>query len=112
MPLPSHNRRVAVIGLGYVGLPVAAALSKVGPVIGFDVNAARIEELKKGKDHTGEVSEQELQNSPLTFTSDPKDLKDADFFIVAVPTPVDDTNTPDLSIVIKASQTVGSALKK
>ena len=107
-----HQRKVAVIGLGYVGLPVAVELGKVGPVIGFDINKTRIEELKKGIDRTREVSDEEFRGAQVYYTAAKEDLKGADFFIVTVPTPVDNANNPDLSLVFKASQTVGEALSK
>ncbi len=108
----SFSRRIAVIGLGYVGLPVAVAFGKVDRVIGFDINQQRIARLKAGEDITGEVSAEELAETRIDYSADPADLKRADFFIVAVPTPVDDAKIPDLSPVIKASITVGRALKK
>src|SRR5688500_15064602 len=90
-------RHVAVIGLGYVGLPVAAAFGHVGQsVLGFDTNARRISELSQGIDRTGEVAGADLFAKTLRFTTDPQDLRWADFFIVTVPTPIDASNTPDL----------------
>jgi len=107
-----HARKVSVVGLGYVGLPVAVEIGKISPVIGFDINPQRIEELKKGIDRTHEVTSEDLSKAQGTYTSNPEDLKAADFHIVAVPTPVDEANNPDLSLLCKASQTVGSILKK
>jgi UDP-N-acetyl-D-galactosamine dehydrogenase len=108
----SHKRKISVVGLGYVGLPVAVEFGKNERVIGFDINAKRVAELKKGIDHTGEVSTRDLKAADVHYTCDPKDLKQADFHIVAVPTPVDDAKRPDLTPVIKASETVGRILKK
>ena len=107
-----HNRNIAVVGLGYVGLPVAVAFGKAKRTIGFDINAARIGELKSGRDSTREVAAQEFRQIDVLFTCNPEDLRAADFFIVAVPTPVDEAKRPDLSPVLKASQTVGAQLKR
>jgi len=109
----AHGRKLAVIGLGYVGLPVAVAFGRQGTsVIGFDVDARRISELESGSDRTHEVEADDLQYPSLAFTSDPADLADADFFIVTVPTPIDQARRPDLSALMRASRTVGQALKK
>lgn len=105
-------KRIAVIGLGYVGLPLATAFGKSRPTIGFDINSARIAELQNGHDHTLEVSEQGLREAEhLSFTDKRDRLKEAQIFIVTVPTPVNETNRPDLTPLIKASETVGQALK-
>jgi UDP-N-acetyl-D-galactosamine dehydrogenase len=105
-------RKIAVIGLGYVGLPVAVAFGRAGaPVVGFDINAGRVRELQTGKDATREIDSGDLNHKTLTFTSDPSHLKAADFFIVTVPTPIDDAHRPDLTALLKASTTVGRALK-
>lgn len=106
------NKRIAVVGLGYVGLPVAVAFGKVHAVVGFDIKAARIAELKAGRDSTEEVLPEELVQASILFTDQVSDLKDCDFFIVAVPTPVDSGNKPDLSPLIGASKSVGKALKR
>jgi UDP-N-acetyl-D-glucosamine/UDP-N-acetyl-D-galactosamine dehydrogenase len=104
---------LALIGLGYVGLPLAVEFGKKYEVVGFDINDKRIEELKKGKDRTLEVSGEELKEAKrLSYTSKLEDLKSANIFIVTVPTPVDDFKVPDLTPVIKASETVGKVLKK
>jgi UDP-N-acetyl-D-glucosamine/UDP-N-acetyl-D-galactosamine dehydrogenase len=109
----AHGRKLAVIGLGYVGLPVAVAFGRQGtPVIGFDVDATRIAELKSGCDRTREVEADDLRHPRLEFTSDPADLTGADFFIVTVPTPIDQARRPDLTALVRASKTVGQALKK
>ena len=105
-------RKVAVIGLGYVGLPVAVAFGHKAEVIGFDVKPGRIAELKAGRDRTGEVTDSELRQTRILFTSDVADLRKADFHIVAVPTPVDVANQPDLTPVLRASASVGKALKR
>ncbi|MFV5350667.1 Vi polysaccharide biosynthesis UDP-N-acetylglucosamine C-6 dehydrogenase TviB [Acinetobacter baumannii] len=105
--------RIAIIGLGYVGLPLAVEFGKKGPVIGFDINQKRIDELKSGQDHTLEVTSEELQQSQhLSFSANLDDLKQSNFFIVTVPTPVDQVNRPDLTPLRKASETVGQVLKK
>ncbi len=101
---------MAVIGLGYVGLPLAVALAKRFPVVGFDVDSRRVGELASGRDRTGEVAPETLAASPLRYSADESDLDGVDCFIVAVPTPVDRTNTPDLGLVRQASATVGRHL--
>ncbi len=106
-----HPRKVAVIGLGYVGLPAAVAFSKHGRVIGFDKDPQRILELQGGHDRTEEVSSEELHAANIFYTDRQEDLKDADFFIIAVPTPVDEDKSPDLMPVLRASKSVGSVLK-
>jgi UDP-N-acetyl-D-galactosamine dehydrogenase len=109
---PAHGRSIAVIGLGYVGLPVAVAFATSGvPVVGFDVDAGRIAELSEGRDRTREIEPDDLARAPVTYTADPAGLAAADFFIVTVPTPIDDANRPDLGKVIAASRTVGAALR-
>ncbi|HXN06895.1 MAG TPA: nucleotide sugar dehydrogenase [Nitrospiria bacterium] len=106
------DRLVSVVGLGYVGLPVAVAFGKIRKTIGFDINRVRIEELKKNSDRTGEVEPAELQKADILFTDRIDDLRKADFHIVAIPTPVDQANRPDLSMMFSATETVGKALKK
>jgi UDP-N-acetyl-D-glucosamine/UDP-N-acetyl-D-galactosamine dehydrogenase len=105
-------RTLSILGLGYVGLPVAVAMAKKFKVIGFDINQKRIDELKAGIDLTKEVSPEELKATKIQFSSNKNDLKAADFHIVAVPTPVDDHRKPDLTPMLKASETLGSVLKK
>jgi UDP-N-acetyl-D-galactosamine dehydrogenase len=108
-----HGRKLAVIGLGYVGLPVAVAFGREGiRVIGFDIDPARIAELKAGRERTCEVEPHDLARSNLVLTSDPGELNSADFFIVTVPTPIDQARRPDLTALLRASSTVGKALKK
>ena len=103
---------LAIVGLGYVGLPLAVEFGKQRPVLGFDINAARVAELQGGRDHTLECSADELRAAAhLRFSHDPAALKACQVFIVTVPTPVDAANRPDLTPLIKASQTVGAALK-
>src|SRR5262245_23083192 len=109
----AHGRSIAVIGLGYVGLPVAAAFARSNAkVIGFDIDRNRVAELRSGHDRTLEVTAEDLQRKNLKVTADPADLVGADFFIVTVPTPIDDARRPDLSMLMRASETVGGALRK
>ncbi len=105
--------KIAIIGLGYVGLPLAVEFGKHKPTIGFDINTDRIQELKSGHDHTLEVTSDELKHvHQLSYTADIEDLKTANFFIVTVPTPIDDFKQPDLTPLIKASQSIAKVLKK
>lgn len=108
----NKKRTVSVVGLGYVGLPVAVAFGKINRTVGFDINAKRIQELKEGYDRTGEVAPDELKSADIIFTDKIEELRLADFHILAVPTPVDEAKQPDLTLMLKASETVGSALKK
>jgi len=104
---------IAVIGLGYVGLPLAVEFGKKRPVIGFDINKKRILDLKKGIDSTLEVTDEHLSSAvQLNFTDDFKSLKEAQIFIITVPTPIDSANRPDLSFLIKSSELVAKSLKK
>lgn len=106
------ERGFAVVGLGYVGLPVALALAKeFGPVYGFDISEQRIAELRAGKDRTREVTQAELQDTKLKFTNRASDLAEASFFIVTVPTPIDGEHRPDLRPIVGACQTIGPALR-
>jgi UDP-N-acetyl-D-galactosamine dehydrogenase len=105
--------KISVIGLGYVGLPLAVEFSKHFPTVGFDINAHRIAELASGTDSTLEVSAEELaQASDLTFTSDLKQIRDCNVYIVTVPTPIDSAKRPDLGALISASDAVGSVLNR
>ncbi|MDV2470212.1 Vi polysaccharide biosynthesis UDP-N-acetylglucosamine C-6 dehydrogenase TviB [Acinetobacter chinensis] len=105
--------RIAVIGLGYVGLPLAVEFGKKHPVVGFDIHQKRIDELKGGTDHTLEVSSEELARAAqLTYSANLEDLKSCNFFIVTVPTPVDHVNRPDLTPLKKASETLGKVISK
>ena len=105
--LPSQ---VAVVGLGYVGLPLATAFSKVLPTIGFDIDPDRIAELRNGSDRNGEIDPANLRMPSLELTSEPSQLQRASLIIVAVPTPVDRAKTPDLSPLIEASRLVAKNL--
>jgi UDP-N-acetyl-D-galactosamine dehydrogenase len=107
-----NNRKISVIGLGYVGLPVAVAFGQRGRVIGFDINSVRINELKSGLDHTGAVTLEDLRSAKIFYTVNADDLISADLHIIAVPTPVDKANQPDLTPLELASETVGGILKK
>ena len=101
------NRKIGVVGLGYVGLPVAVAFGKEHHIVGFDINAKRISTLIGGTDYTNEVTDEELKEVNINFTADASKLKDTDFIIVAVPTPINEHNQPDLTPLVKASETVG-----
>lgn len=103
---------LALVGLGYVGMPIAVAFAKKINVVGFDLNSAKINEYKKGHDVTNEVGDEEISKSTVEFTSNEKDLDKASFYIVAVPTPVNDDTSPDLTPVVGASEIVGRHLKK
>ena len=106
-------KKIAVIGLGYVGLPLAVEFGKIRPVIGFDINESRIDALRTGRDNTLEVSAEELAAaSQLSFTTDAADLDQATIYIVTVPTPIDAHKRPDLTPLIKASETLGRVLKR
>ncbi|WP_326524834.1 nucleotide sugar dehydrogenase [Sphingomonas sp.] len=105
-----HNDKVVVVGLGYVGLPLAVALARTHEVWGFDVDRARIEELRTGHDRTGEIDTDRLNASTLRLTSQPTDCPPADILIVTVPTPVTADNTPDLTIVRAATRTVAAMI--
>ncbi len=110
--LLKKEKKIAIIGLGYVGLPLALAFAKKFKVIGFDINEARVEMMRNGVDPSKELESEAFENKDIVFTSKLEDLKDANFFVVAVPTPVDKSNVPDLKPVLSASKTVGLALKK
>ena len=111
--LQLSDLKIAVIGLGYVGLPLAVEFGKKVSVVGFDIHTTRIEELKIGQDHTLEVSPAELSQAiNLTYSANLEDLKSCNFFIVTVPTPVDEVNRPDLTPLKKASETLGKVIKK
>jgi UDP-N-acetyl-D-glucosamine/UDP-N-acetyl-D-galactosamine dehydrogenase len=106
------DRKIAVVGLGYVGLPVAVAFGKTHHIIGFDINEHRINTLKEGMDYTNEVESKDLLSADIEFTIDGSKLHDRDFIIVAVPTPINDNRQPDLTPLIKASETVGKNMSK
>jgi UDP-N-acetyl-D-glucosamine/UDP-N-acetyl-D-galactosamine dehydrogenase len=108
-----HQRKIAVIGLGYVGLPVAVSFARSGAaVVGFDVNQKRIDELRAGVDRTREVDKSDLSHPTLAYSNDPSVLAGADFYIVTVPTPIDDAHRPDLTAMFRASDTVGRCLRR
>jgi len=110
--LIKKEKKLAVIGLGYVGLPIALEFAKKISVIGFDINAQRIELMKQGIDPSNELSSSDFEGADIVFTDSLDVLKEASFFIVAVPTPVDEHNIPDLIPVTKASETIGKVVKK
>jgi len=110
--LVSKKKKLAVIGLGYVGLPIALEFAKKLSVIGFDINAKRVEMMKDGIDPSNELEKKDFDDRDITFTSSLDVLKQANFFIVAVPTPVDAHNVPDLRSVVSASETIGKVIKK
>ena len=101
------KRRIALVGLGYVGLPIAVAFGKQGQVIGFDINKTKIEELQRGFDRTGEVSAADIKAANVQYTSEPSALKAADFIIVAVPTPINEALQPDLKALRMVSELIG-----
>jgi len=112
MNMPHLPSQIAVVGLGYVGLPLAVAFSKALPTIGFDVNRERIDELKKGIDRNEEMTKAELAAAPLEFTADPAALRRASLVIVAVPTPVDKAKRPDLTPLVEASRLIAKNLTR
>ncbi len=108
-----ENTKIAVIGLGYVGLPLAVEFGKKMPTVGFDINQGRIDELRKGHDRTLEVDDAELKTSThLSYATDLEGIKDCNIYIVTVPTPIDKNKRPDLTPLVKASETVGKVLSK
>ena len=109
--LKRKQSRISVIGLGYVGLPLALEFAKKFSVIGFDVNEDRVELMKTGIDPSNELDKSAFLNKDIHYSADPLILKQAQFHVIAVPTPVDKHNIPNLSAVFKASETVGKALK-
>lgn len=110
--LLSKEAKLSVIGLGYVGLPIALEFARKISVIGFDIRPDRIELMRQGIDPSEELDKEAFEGTDIYFTANPEDLKQAQFFIVAVPTPIDRHNQPDLTPLIKASETVGKVLKK
>ncbi|MCB0795395.1 MAG: nucleotide sugar dehydrogenase [Flavobacteriales bacterium] len=110
--LVNKEARLAVIGLGYVGLPIALAFARKLKVVGFDINEGRVEMMKRGEDPSDELGPEEFEGCDITFTAKIDDLKDVEFFIVAVPTPIDQQNIPDLGPLLGATRTVGQVLKK
>jgi UDP-N-acetyl-D-galactosamine dehydrogenase len=110
--LVSKEETLAVLGLGYVGLPIALAFAKKIKVLGFDINAERVEMMKNKIDPSQELESSAFDNCDIDFTASMDELKKATFFVVAVPTPIDEHNLPDLTPLLAASRTVGKALKK
>ncbi|MEY4863173.1 MAG: hypothetical protein RLZ51_1268, partial [Pseudomonadota bacterium] len=108
-----NDKILAIIGLGYVGLPLAVEFGKIRPTLGFDINQKRVAELQSGQDHTLECSKEDLQQAThLRYSANAQDLQQAQVFIVTVPTPVDQANRPDMTPMVRASTTVGRALRK
>ena len=110
MQMTTEPQHIVVVGLGYVGLPLAVALAKHFDVTGLDIDEKRIGELKAGHDRTNEIDKERLVASTLKLTANPQDCKAADIYIVTVPTPVDRINRPDLGAVLAATRTVGSIM--
>lgn len=110
--LLAKESKLAVVGLGYVGLPIALEFAKKIKVVGFDINQTRVDLMNQSIDPSNELDRSAFENSDITFTANIDDLKDVNFFIVAVPTPIDDANLPDLKPLLGASSTVGKVLKK
>lgn len=110
--LVAKEAKLAVIGLGYVGLPIALEFAKKIRVVGFDINQARVELMQNKKDPSNELTSSDFDNCDIHFTADINDLKDVQFYIIAVPTPIDDANLPDLRPLLGASKTVAQVLKK
>jgi len=109
------NKKICIVGLGYVGLPLAHAFSEKYQVVGFDINKPRVDELNSGFDRTLELTSDEVNESiknGMIYTTNSEDIKDSNIYIVTVPTPIDSTNRPDLTPLIKSSQTIGKVLKK
>lgn len=110
--LVNKQKKLAVVGLGYVGLPIALEFAKKISVIGFDINSKRIEMMKNHVDPSNELSSEDFENTDIEFTNSLEKLAEASFYIVAVPTPVDENKIPDLTPVLKASQTIGKVISK
>lgn len=110
--LLDKKTKLAVIGLGYVGLPIALEFARKVSVIGFDINAKRVEMMKNGIDPSNELESEDFEGCDITFTANVDDLRDATFYIVAVPTPVDDHRVPDLTPLVKATESLSKVLKK
>ena len=108
----NKEAKIAVVGLGYVGLPIALELAKKVSVIGYDINEERIKTMQSGVDPSGELEASDFEGTDIVFTNDIEVLKDANFFIVAVPTPIDSHKQPDLRPLLGASRTIGQAIKK
>ena len=110
--MKSKQGKIAVLGLGYVGLPLALELAKKYNTIGFDLNNERINELERCNDRSGEVSSEKLKSVDIQYTSDPKQIKAANIFIISVPTPIDEQKIPNLTPLLSATKMVGKVLKK
>src|SRR5512133_782952 len=110
--LLKKETKLSLIGLGYVSLPIALEFAKKMKVVGFDIKPERVELMKKGIDPSNELTSDAFKNSDILFTSNPEDLREATFHIIAVPTPTNSYNLPELTPVLKASETVGKTLKK
>lgn len=110
--LKKKEAKLAVIGLGYVGLPIALAFARKLKVVGFDINQQRVDMMRRGEDPSDELSKEDFEGTDILFTANIDDLKDVEFFIVAVPTPIDEQNIPDLKPLLGATRTVGQVLKK
>jgi UDP-N-acetyl-D-galactosamine dehydrogenase len=110
--LLKKDAKLAVIGLGYVGLPIALAFARKLKVVGFDINQKRVDMMRRGEDPSNELPPEDFQGCDIRFTADLNDLKDVEFYIVAVPTPIDQQNIPDLGPLLGATRTVGQVLKK
>jgi UDP-N-acetyl-D-galactosamine dehydrogenase len=108
--ITAGTAKIALVGLGYVGLPLAAAFGRKAKVLGFDISAKKIDELRRGVDATGELDGAALASTAIDYTTDPQRLREASFLIVTVPTPIDDHNKPDLTPVISASRSIGRNL--
>ncbi|MGB0719969.1 MAG: NAD(P)-binding domain-containing protein, partial [Bdellovibrionales bacterium] len=109
--LSLKDMKIAVVGLGYVGMPLAVALAKYGPVIGYDVNAQRVKDLKEGWDSNREIRQSVLRASSCQFTDTINDIAAANLYIVTVPTPIDADNKPDLRIIETATASLGALIK-
>src|SRR5947209_433206 len=110
--LLNREYKLALIGLGYVGLPIALTFAKKVDVIGFDINAARVDLMRQGIDPSNELEAAAFKDCSIEFTTSLDTLRQARFFVVAVPTPVDQHNVPDLSPVLRACETIGKVIKK
>jgi len=110
--LVNKEESIAVIGLGYVGLPIALAFARKVKVIGFDISEERVELMKKNIDPSDELEAEAFEGADITFTANLEDMKSAKFYVVAVPTPIDEHNLPDLKPLLSASKSVGKVLKK
>lgn len=108
----NKKAKISIIGLGYVGLPIALEFAKKVPVVGFDIKPERIKQMKEKKDPSNELEPEAFENTDIYFTSNPEELSCASFHIVAAPTPIDDHNLPNLKPLLAATETVGNILKR